>query len=427
MKPKLFVDTCSLLNNDKTLFKDYENYDILITYITLLELEEIKTSKNKSKQVIQQARNVTKLLNNNPYKWECVMFSNEVKELYASESNFPMNNDGKILSCIKYYMEQNPNDISLLTDDISMKAICENFLSEVKVIQTKEKEKQEYKGYIEDYLEGDKLLNFYNNYLPSNMNVYSLKENQYLILHNKENEIIDIYKWKGGHYISIHSDSIQARTKHIESKFLGSIYPKDAQQICAFDSLKSNQFTVLRGKAGSGKSLIGLTYLFSLLESNKIDRIIMFVNPVATKDSCKFGFLPGTALDKILGSQIGNFLMTKLGSLMFVEDLIAKEQLILLPIADIRGVDTSGLRAGVYLTESQNTTVDMMKLIVQRLGEDSICVFEGDDKTQVDYVAYEENNGLKRLSEVFRGESYYGEITLNKCYRSRIAEKADEM
>ena len=86
------------------------------------------------------------------------------------------------------------------------------------------------------------------------------------------------------------------------------------------------------------------------------------------------------------------------------------------------------MRAGIYMTEAQNTTIDMMKLMLQRIGEDSVCIMEGDDCAQVDMSAYSgANNGIRRLSEVFRGDNNYGEITLQKCYRSHIAELAEKM
>ena len=50
-----------------------------------------------------------------------------------------------------------------------------------------------------------------------------------------------------------------------------------------------------------------------------------------------------------LQCQIGNLLSSKLGSRMEVERLIDEEQLILLPMSDIRGYDTSGMRAGIYI------------------------------------------------------------------------------
>ena len=100
----------------------------------------------------------------------------------------------------------------------------------------------------------------------------------------------------------------------------------------------------------------------------------------------------------------------------------------LLPVSDCRGIDTTGMNAGVYVTEAQNSSIDMMKLILQRIGDDSICVIEGDDIAQVDMKDYiGENNGLRRLSEVFRDHDFYGEVTLPIIHRGRIAELADQM
>lgn len=69
----------------------------------------------------------------------------------------------------------------------------------------------------------------------------------------------------------------------------------------------------------------------------------------------------------------------------------------------------------------------IVKKIEEKL-EDCICVIEGDDKTQVDLEAYEgNNNGMRALSQVFRGQPYYGEVTLQNCYRSQIAARAELM
>jgi predicted ribonuclease YlaK len=37
------------------------------------------------------------------------------------------------------------------------------------------------------------------------------------------------------------------------------------------------------------------------------------------------------------------------------------------------------------------------------------------------------NNGLRRMSQVFRGKDFYGEVRLNNIYRSKIAAIADAM
>ena len=185
---------------------------------------------------------------------------------------------------------------------------------------------------------------------------------------------------------------------------------------------------MLRGKAGSGKSYLSFGYMFNLLEKGKIDKIICFCNTIATKGSAKLGFYPGTRTEKLLDSQIGNFLISKLGDRYAVEKLINDGQLVLLPMSDIRGFDTTGMNAAIYITEAQNLDINLMKLALQRIGDDCICILDGDDKAQVDLDMYAgSNNGLRRVSQVFRGESYYGEITLQRIHRSKIAERAELM
>lgn len=93
-------------------------------------------------------------------------------------------------------------------------------------------------------------------------------------------------------------------------------------------------------------------YLFYLLEKHKIDKIIIFCNTVATKNSAKLGFYTGSRTEKLLDSQIGNFLISKLGDKMAIEELINSNKLMLLPLSDLRGFDTSGMKAGIYITEA---------------------------------------------------------------------------
>jgi predicted ribonuclease YlaK len=99
--------------------------------------------------------------------------------------------------------------------------------------------------------------------------------------------------------------------------------------------------------------------------------------------------------------------------------MINNEELVLLPMSDIRGYDTSGMRAGIYISEAQNLDITLMKLALQRIGEDSICIIDGDDKTQVDLIEFAgTNNGMRRVSKVFRGSDIYGEVELRTIHRS---------
>ena len=118
----------------------------------------------------------------------------------------------------------------------------------------------------------------------------------------------------------------------------------------------------------------------------------------------------------------------KLGGIQNVKALVETGKLLLLPFADIRGFDTNNKKVGIYITEAQNLDIDLMKLAIQRVGENNKLIIEGDDESQVDHSSYEGvHNGMKRVSQVFRGKDLYGEVKLQKIHRSKIAEIAEAM
>ena len=100
----------------------------------------------------------------------------------------------------------------------------------------------------------------------------------------------------------------------------------------------------------------------------------------------------------------------------------------MLPLSDIRGYDTTGMNAAIYISEAQNLDIELMRLALQRVGEDSICLIDGDDKTQVDMSLYAgSHNGMRRVSQVFRGQDFYGEVELVNIHRSKIAKLAQQL
>lgn len=411
MKKYKFYDTCSLLLKAGHIFDEPET-EIIISSITLEELETIKTSSHKDNDIKFAARKVTYELDKEFGNYEIVMF---VPSLLDDLQEYEVTNDLKIISCARITNEEHL--ITFVTNDLSCRNLARTILK--CPVESYNEEFDEYTGYKEVTVTEAQLLEFYQN---TSINRYGLNVGEYLILRDKGNSLLDVRCWNGVDHRYINS-------KPIESTWFGKISPYngDIYQKLAIDSLYSNQLTVLRGPAGVGKSLIGLSYLFSLLERHKIDRIYVLCNPVATKDAAKLGFYPGDKDMKLLDSQIGNFLISKLGDYTAVERLINDGKLILVPASDCRGMDICN-NSGFYITEAQNSTIDMMKLMVQRIGENTKCVIEGDNKAQVDLLSYEgTNNGLARLSEVFRGQSYYGEVTLQNCYRSKIAKQAELM
>ena len=412
-----FYDTNAIILLQSKIFEE----KFLISSITLNELENIKTSKTKDEEVRWAARQILRLLADNEDKYEIEIYKShyedEIKTL-----DLPLTDDSKIIICAKeaFIRRECLDTGTFITEDLACKKLAECI--GLKTEYVRQEENADYTGYLTVSMSENELAKFYATLLPENINEYGLLINQYLLI-ELDGKIVDKYKWTETGY-----QEVSFRT--VESMMFGKITPikGDIYQQCALDSLCSNQVTVMRGKAGSGKSYLALGYLMSQLDKGRIDRIIIFCNTVAVRGSAKLGFYPGSRDEKLLDSQIGNFLASKFGSITEVEKMIDEGSLMLLPCSDIRGFDTSGMRAGIYITEGQNTTIDMLKLMLQRIGEDCIAVVEGDDLAQVDMSEYAgTNNGLRRMSQVFRGQNFYGEIKLNNIYRSKIAEIADQM
>lgn len=414
-----FVDTNVLLVLQEEVFNSKDK--ILISSITLKELESIKTSGTKDSEIKWAARNILRILADNEDKYEIIVYRAHLED-EINEYNLPLSEDSKIIfSAREAFIQRNCLDTGVfVTQDLACKKIAE--CVGLKTEYIREEEDENYTGYLIVPMNETELAHFYGTILPDNDNYYGLLLNQYLLI-EFEDAIVAKYKWTETGYEEI--KFIKA-----ESLMFGKVSPinNDVYQQCALDSLSHNQVTVMRGKPGSGKSYLALGYLMSQLDKGKIDRIIIFCNTVAVRGAAKLGYYPGSRDEKLLDSQIGNFLASKFGSITEVEKMIDEGTLMLLPTSDIRGFDSSGMKPGIYITEAQNTSIDMMKLMLQRIGADAIVVVEGDDEAQVDMSEYNGiNNGLRRMSQVFRGQDFYGEVRLNNIYRSKIAEVADRM
>ena len=414
-------DTSSLLLMDDISLFDKDSLTV-ITSITLKELERIKTSVNKDANVKYSARQLLRLLDENPEAYTCCVYKpnmNKWIEAYGLE----ITDDTKLLATACDYIKSlgcQLEDLEFYTNDLALKKIATIFFGALQVKSVKIEE-DKYTGYKEFYFTDEEIADFYSN---PQMYGKELQINQYVNLFEKETlKRIDTLCWTENGFRPL-------KYKGFSSKQLGEIKPyrDDIYQAMVADSFLNNKITMIKGPAGAGKSHLSMGYLFSLLEREKIDKIIIFCNTVATKNAARLGFYPGSKDEKLLDSQIGNFLISKLGSKLYVEQLIDSEKLVLLPMSDIRGYDTYGMNAGIYITEAQNLDIELLKLALQRVGEDSIVILDGDIKSQVDLVNYEGiNNGMRRASQVFRGEKIYGEVELKRIHRSQIAEIANKM
>ena len=406
-----FYDTCSLLKCADSLTPNNELF--AISSITLEELENIKTSTNRDNDIKYAARQILRKLDAYPWMYLPVVYLESMLEPIIAK-NLPITNDTKILACALSMQD----DVTFVTNDLALKTMARLFFTQIESIP--DDIDDQYTGYKEIVIDDAEMASLYES---PEVNKYDLLINQYLLVYDQQHRLVDrLARTEHGYRHLSYKD--------FDSTEFGTIRPlsNDPQQQCVADSLSNNQITLVKGPAGSGKTLLSLGFLFSQLERHRIDKIIIFCNTIAARNAARLGYLPGTRDEKLLDAQIGNVLISKLGSRAEVERLISEEKLLLLPMSDIRGYDTTGMKAGIYISEAQNLDIPLMKLALQRIGEDCICIIDGDAKAQVDDVNFQgSNNGLRRVSRVFRGHDIYGEIELKQIHRSKIGLLAEEM
>lgn len=407
---KYVIDTNSLINNPYIIL----DKDVVVTSLVLRELEKLELRRND--RTLQYSIRVAKRMvedNLNNKKIEIRDIDNGgVLEGYAEDYV-----DNKL---IKYAVEKG---YGIITDDILLKHKAVSM--GVEVIKSSDQEEDiEYKGFIEKSLDEEMIQLVYTNH---EMNMFSLLTNQYLIMKDDSNgEIVDIMIWTGEWLESIYKPYRNNRTIPQTSSF-ERVESKDHYQAMAIDSMYRNQVTMVRGRAGSGKTLLALSYAWNLIEK-KDGRLVIFFNPAPSKDSITMGFNKGSKIEKALQSSLGSMLKSKFGDEYVVEDLILNGDIEIMPFTDLRGWDSKSDRETVVLiSEAQNLTSELLKMGLQRIDDSTQVIIDGDYNQQVDRDAYLYSNGMKRASEVLRGSHLYGEIELQKTYRSELADIADEM
>lgn len=396
-KQNIILDTSVLMEDIGVADKLMREYEVLIPYVILQELDNLK-DKNSYK-----ARSAIRFIDRNYDKFKFV----------KTEQSDKIKNDDAIIHIASEY------NCKIATFDICMKVKCKAM--GIDLVEVDKGDSEEYKGYKEIYTNKDTEEDIARLYKDRGVNVFDMLENQYLLIRDEDGNLVDKMRYVGGTHTNFNN-------KNIKSKIIGGVKPLDEYQSCLIDSLINNDMSMVKGKAGSGKTLISLAYAFSMIEKGEYDKLIVFSNPLNSRNSARLGFYPGTRNEKILDSFVGSMLASKLGGLEAIYQLIGNGQLELLPFSDIRGYDTTGMKAIIYIVEAQNLSVDLMRLAIQRVADGCKLIIDGDYTAQVDSPAYEgSQNGMRRVSEIFRGQDFYGEVELQNIYRSKMAKIANKM
>lgn len=267
------------------------------------------------------------------------------------------------------------------------------------------------KGYKEITLSDEELGQFY----VEMRSPIEILENQYLVIKDKDGIVIDKYKFQNGELKKVNFQIIN-------STYMGKIKPKNFEQELALDLLNSKDVTVklIRGCYGSGKDFLMFGKALELIDAGAFKKIIYIRPNVTLKDVPDIGYLRGNEFDK-LSWTLGP-LYDKVGGKEEIDRLIEEERLELMPLLFIRG--RSFESSIVYVTEGQNITNEIAKLLLGRIGQDSILMINADNH-QTDSRIYEKDNGIVSMIEKLSGNPLFGYVYLSQTLRSDTANLAN--
>lgn len=185
----------------------------------------------------------------------------------------------------------------------------------------------------------------------------------------------------------------------------GLIKPRTENQAQYVTNMVTHDITFGIGPAGTGKTYLAVAAAVDALERQEVRRILLTRPAVEAGE--KLGFLPGDLSQKVdpYLRPLYDALFEMLG-FERVEKLIERGVIEVAPLAYMRGRTLND--AFIILDESQNTTVEQMKMFLTRIGFNSRAVITG-DITQID-LPRGAKSGLRHATEVL---SEVNEISFN--------------
>jgi phosphate starvation-inducible PhoH-like protein len=208
-------------------------------------------------------------------------------------------------------------------------------------------------------------------------------------------------------------NSKEKRKPKGEIKF--KLHLNDEQKI-AKQIILDNPVTLVKGMAGSGKTLLACQIALDLVFKRDMDKIVI-TRPTVSKE--EIGFLPGDLKEKMdpwLAPIYSNLYL--LYDKDKIDKMVEENQIEIVPFAFMRG--RTFPNAFVIVDECQNITHSQTEMMLGRLGKGGKIVFCG-DISQVDLKSRKDSGigFFPRLEERIKGVRI---ITLKKNHRHEIVE-----
>jgi phosphate starvation-inducible PhoH-like protein len=209
-------------------------------------------------------------------------------------------------------------------------------------------------------------------------------------------------------------DQYNQQRQSNDNNFLNSIRvdikPKTENQKKLIQSIKESEITIASGLPGSGKTFLSCAEALKLLKNPETPyKKIILVKSVTTLKDEEIGFLKGTLEEKMepfIDSFLDNF--NKIIGESNTNKLREGKLIEVKPIAYVRGrsIDNSI----IIIDESQNISLDNMRTLMTRIGDNSKLIILGDVK-QKD-IRNKKESSLEVVINKFKDRPGFGTVEL---------------
>lgn len=235
--------------------------------------------------------------------------------------------------------------------------------------------------------------------------------NQYLILRNSEQKIVDKLRWDGKKY------------QKIKYPKINGFKSRNFKQDCLMDLLLNDSvpIKIIAGCSGSGKTCLAVTTGMHLLKKGKFERIFVVRHEVAVGE--KIGFLPGDQNTK------------SKAWLKFFEDNLFGEQSSLSELIERGSVEVDSVsflkgrsiaNSFMIIDECEDLEENQFRMIGERTAMNSVISFVGDIE-QVTQEKYRKNSGLKRAIDKLKGNPLVGIVVFDDAVTDNVRSKASKV